>query len=55
MRKVIQIAANSEGDTTDALVFALCDDGTMWGRQIVMDGVWVQLPPIPQPAAKEGE
>ena len=61
MRKVIQITANSEGDNTEAHVFALCDDGTMWAcaqwgyANKPGGGSWVLMPPIPQPAAKEGE
>jgi len=56
MRKVIQITANSEGYNTAAHVFALCDDGTMWGYAIVKgERAWTLMPPIPQPDMKESD
>ena len=57
-RKVIQIStmchAGSDQSSPYYGTVALCDDGTMWDGML-HNGVfsWTQLPPIPQPAARE--
>jgi hypothetical protein len=55
MRKIIQIAATSEGKETYPQLIALCSDGTLWA---IVDGEygwgvaeWRELPKIPS----EGE
>lgn len=51
MRKIIQISScsveNTMGTQSNLIVFALCDDGTVWGSR---DGEysWAALPSIPQ-------
>lgn len=47
MRKIIQIAAISEGDSTHSAVVALCDDGSIHCLGMKED-TWNELPPIPQ-------
>lgn len=52
-RRVIQIAAvpcghdNSYHDSS-AMLYALCDDNTIWSIPQDLQGEWKQLPPIPQ-------
>lgn len=46
-RKVIQIAVQSEGDSTMPGLFALCDDGSMYVFS-VESKQWGEIPPIPQ-------
>ena len=52
-RKVVQIAAWGEGENTEACLFALADDGTVWASspQYPARGLngWLRLPSIPQP------
>lgn len=31
-RKIIQIATSSEGENTYAVLYCLCNDGTLWKR-----------------------
>lgn len=52
MRRIVQIAACAAGcyepgagTNYTSELFALCDDGSLW----VLDGMWVQCKPIPQP------
>lgn len=59
MRKVIQISAihipNENKEPT--MVFALCDDGTMFSGEWCYMGSfdWIELPSIPQPEDKENK
>ena len=39
MRKVVQIAVSSENEEIPWNLFALCDDGTIWGKQEVKSSV----------------
>jgi hypothetical protein len=50
-RKVIQIAVTTlgEGGLADTALFALADDGSIWGYQ--GDREWVTLPPLPEAEA----
>lgn len=52
MRKVVQIAAVPETAYSEGGVYALCDDGSLWGLchdQPGRYGVqWDRMPPIPQ-------
>ena len=59
-RKIIQIAACGveENYTTqgEALIFALCDDGTLWrtdNRCIDERDCWTAVPEIPQSEDRE--
>lgn len=54
MRKIVQIAARAEGEATAAMLFALCDDGTLWAMW-VDGGGWKKVVSIPQdqPPAKD--
>lgn len=46
-RKAIQIAVASGESGTPDILFALCDDGTMWRLPIKHDSWdWIQLPEI---------
>ncbi len=59
-RKIIQISACGVPDTDTAygyqLVFALCDDGTLWSIDYtVTEPNWKPVPPIPQDVAKRAE
>lgn len=46
-RKIIQLAVHSEGEETLAGIYALCDDGSVFGFY-QPDQIWEELPPIPQ-------
>lgn len=49
MRKIVQIAAAGEGPYTNATLYALCADGTVWSLAIRSGGiVWHAEPPIPE-------
>ena len=48
MRKIVQIQASTIPSGASA-VWALCDDGTLWGLSSAND-VWVRLTAIPQDA-----
>ena len=53
MRKILQIAAmgveNNHGTQCNAIVLALCDDGTLWEiRDNTSQPAWCQYPQIPQ-------
>lgn len=54
-RKVIQITAMPCGNNNysfhDTILYALCNDGTMWKKHGPTD-VWIQLPPIPKDGAE---
>lgn len=56
-RKIIQICARPEGSDTYAALFALCDDGSLWGTfasGVSWEKGWQRMDPIPQdsPAAR---
>lgn len=42
-RKIIQIAAVPD------MLFALCDDGTLWRINRRIEGDWIQIPMMDQP------
>jgi hypothetical protein len=48
-RKVVQIAAYGEGETTKSLLIALCNDGSLHCMGIAPRGTskWEPLPPPP--------
>lgn len=46
-RKVIQIATEVINETI--ILFALADDGTIWGRNREHPDGWIQIPSLPQP------
>lgn len=51
-RKVVQIT--SAVLLESAVLYALCDDGTVWKRSpSVLGPSWVQLPPIPDQEDEE--
>lgn len=56
-RKIIQISAYSEGETSQPCIIALCSDGTVLGVPIVrgVPKAWVEFPPIPQPEPNASE
>lgn len=52
--KIIQIAINPDGETCLPCLYALRDDGSIWGTPLIVPkdeehrlGKWNQLPPIP--------
>lgn len=47
MRKIIQISAASDGQQFNVL-FALCNDGSVWERQWRVGTPWIEHPSIPQ-------
>lgn len=55
MRRIIQITASAwasdvakEDGGSSSLLFALCDDGTLWRRDAERgNGAWVELPGVP--------
>jgi hypothetical protein len=58
-RKIIQIAAGSLAENSGVhgphvLLYALCNDGTVWETLDAWEGrPWVQVPPIPQPEPEQ--
>ena len=50
-RQVIQIAATATDDAAADMLYALCDDGTMW--ELYLGGnkglQWKEIPDVPQP------
>jgi hypothetical protein len=50
-RVITQIAAAPlpESCSEAAVVFALCNDGSLWHRGDSIVSKWIRLPPIPQP------
>lgn len=56
MRKIIQISScgveNTMSTQCNLLVFALCNDGTVWASRNG-DSSWESLPAIPQDIAAE--
>jgi hypothetical protein len=50
VRQAIQIVGTSTPDG-DADLFALCNDGTIWG--LGHSGQWVEMPAIPQDESKD--
>lgn len=51
-KKIIQItvAARVRTDGDTFILAGLCDDGTVWHRELGPHGYWSQVSPIPQPA-----
>jgi hypothetical protein len=49
-RKIVQITAATAGDGGEqwSVVYALCDDGTVWWKSSP-SGRWEQIRDIPQP------
>lgn len=49
-RKIIQISALPASDSGYAIVYALCDDGTVWESSVVSNRCcdWEKLPDIPK-------
>jgi hypothetical protein len=47
-RAIIQIAATARPDG-DADLYALCNDGTLWG----LTSGWTEMPPIPQDESQD--
>lgn len=53
-RKVIQIAATDAAGNKSSIVYALCDDGTMWVGYWARGGFeWEQIPNVSQPEEVE--
>ncbi|POY47463.1 hypothetical protein [Avibacterium paragallinarum] len=56
MRKIIQISSNSNSKIINGeTLYALCDDGSIWGLTAALDCGWVRLPDIPQDEPKQTE
>lgn len=47
-RKIIQIAIAPETESTIAVLYALCDDGTLWALVDNNTSEWEAVKPIPQ-------
>lgn len=54
-RKVIQIATHYDSDSAIYVLYALCNDGSMWINYDLLGGelAWKKIPAIPEP--DEGE
>lgn len=56
-RKIIQIAtcgvANTRNTQCDQIILALCDDGTLWGKDNV-SADWEQIPTVPYREIPDG-
>lgn len=56
-RKIIQIAAVYDLNDEMDVVYALCNDGTLWaifpGSGMRTRNNWIELPKIPQPVTGE--
>ncbi|WP_410685703.1 hypothetical protein [Avibacterium paragallinarum] len=56
MRKIIQICSNSTGPYgSNESLFALCDDGSVWGLSEALDCRWIRVPDVPQDEPKQTE
>lgn len=54
-RKVVQISTATAGDGSGEVIFALCDDGTMWERAYVAsedDFTWFKIETPPETTNK---
>lgn len=51
MTKIVQIAVagvnNAERMQCDLMLYALCDDGTLWEFHDAVDCLWLRIPPPP--------
>jgi hypothetical protein len=52
MRKIIQISATADTSADWGVIYALCDDGSVWGMVCPTGSTrstedWKKLPPIP--------
>ena len=53
-RKIIQIAIDPAPDCDSApVVYALCNDGTVWSRLDIPGKKWSQMDDVPQPQEVE--
>lgn len=49
-RKIVQMAIDFSSDSScPPYIYALCNDGTLWGINDKPDEKWRPLPSIPQP------
>jgi len=48
MRKIIQVTALPEGESNNPLLYALCEDGTVWCRRVNPGEPRHIVPEIPQ-------
>lgn len=48
-RKPVQLAVRPGNEDWNPVVYALCDDGTIWSLLDGVGGGWQELPDIPQP------
>jgi hypothetical protein len=46
-RKIIQITPMTETAFRQAVLFALCDDGTVWTLPLKEGGKWMECPSLP--------
>jgi hypothetical protein len=53
-RKIVRIVTGPVPSGSHVL-YALCDDGTVWSRDHVGQQAWAPLPPIPQPDTEAKE
>jgi len=47
-RKIIQIAIDPTQDCSSCVVYALCDDGTVWSRVDLPGKQWSRMNDVPQ-------
>lgn len=48
-RKIIQIAIDPAPDCgSSSIIYALCDDGTVWSRTDIPGKKWSQMEDVPQ-------
>lgn len=47
-RKIVQLSTHPETKLELGVMYALCDDGSVWRMFLDGEGRWQQLPSIPQ-------
>lgn len=52
-RQIIAIAVGPGRNDCTSLVHALCNDGSIWLRRVMLGAEWERQPDIPQPDEEE--
>lgn len=47
-RKIIQVSVAPESDHYPELIYALCNDGTIWKLDIKYGDGWIEIENVPQ-------
>lgn len=48
MRRIIQIAVGADSPTKHETLYALCDDWTVWSKNIATGETWKRIEDVPQ-------